>query len=165
MANATLKDLEAKCDAAWANLTRQLQGTEPCLDRSDGPGQWTTRQVLSHLLGEPGRRPTEFLKQFRDHDLPVSEASPGQSTVTPERQKMSLKQFLEALDAQRREVLTYLESLPEADLERRKARLPFIKQFLGTDEISLARFVGLLYDGHWSDHAGQLGKIRKAVGL
>lgn len=165
MANATVSDLRAKSDAAWANLTRLLQGMEPYMERSDAAGQWTTRQVLAHLLGEPGRKPMDFLKKFSDHDLPVSETTPGQSSVTPERQKMSLKQFLEALDAQRREVLAYLESLPEADLERRKARLPFIKQFLGTDEIPLARFVGLIYDGHWNDHAGQLAKIRKAVGL
>jgi len=26
-------------------------------------------------------------------------------------------------------------------------------------------YVGALFDYHWSDHAGQLAKIRKAVGL
>lgn len=165
MANAIAEDLRAKSDAAWANLTRLLQGMEPHMDRSDAPGEWTTRQVLAHLLGEPGRRPADFLKKFSDRDLPVSETTPGQSNVTAERQKMSLKQFLDALDAQRREVLTYLEGLSEADLQGRKARIPFLKQFLGTDEIALAMFAGLLFDGHWNDHAGQLAKIRKAVGL
>jgi len=107
----------------------------------------------------------EFLKKFSRHDLPVSETSPGQSNVPPERQKMTLKQLLDALNAQRREVLEYLEGLSEADLQGRKARIPFLKQFLGTDEIALAQFSGLLFDGHWNDHAGQLAKIRKAVGL
>lgn len=165
MANAIVRDLRAKSDAAWANLTRQLQGMEPHMDRSDAPGQWTTRQVLAHLLGEPGRKPVDFLKKFSRHDLPVSETSPGQSNVPPERQKMTLKQLLDALNAQRREVLEYLEGLSEADLQGRKARIPFLKQFLGTDEIALAQFSGLLFDGHWNDHAGQLAKIRKAVGL
>ena len=165
MANAIVKDLRAKSDAAWANLTGQLQGMEPYLDRSDAPGQWTTRQVLAHLLGEPGRKPVDFLKKFSSHDLPVSETTPGQSNVAPERQKTTLKQLLEALDAQRREVLEYLEGLSEADLQARKARIPFLKQFLGTDEIALARYAGLLFDVHWNEHAGQLAKIRKAVGL
>jgi len=136
MANAIVTDLRAKSDAAWANLTRQLQGMEPHLDRA-----------------------------FSSHDLPLSETTPGQSNVAPERQKMTLKQLLEALDAQRREVLEHLEGLSEADLQARKARIPFLKQFLGTDEIALARYAGLLFDVHWNEHAGQLAKIRKAVGL
>lgn len=165
MVNATVKELRAKSDAAWGNVTHQLQGMEPYMNRSDAPGEWTTRQVLAHLLGAPGRKPVDFLKKFSDRDLPVSETTPGQTAVSPERQKMTLKQFLDALDSQRREVLAYVEGLPEADLGRRKARIPFLKQFLGTDEIALAMFAGLLFDRHWNEHAGQLAKIRKAVGL
>ncbi len=74
-------------------------------------------------------------------------------------------QFLDALDAQRRCVYASLESLPEADLDKRKARIPLFKQFMGTDEISLPMFVGAMFDYHWNDHAGQLAKIRKAAGL
>jgi hypothetical protein len=165
MANAILKDLRAKSDAAWANLTRQLQGMEPHMDRSDAPGQWTTRQLLSHLLGEPGWQPVEFLKKFSTTNLPPGEITPGQSNVNPERQKMTLKQFLDALDARRQSVFAYLESLPEADLQQRKARIPIFKQLMGTDEIPIHVYAGVLLDRHWNDHAGQLAKIRKAVGL
>jgi hypothetical protein len=34
-----------------------------------------------------------------------------------------------------------------------------------TREVPLAAFVGGLFDYHWNDHAGQLAKICKAVGL
>lgn len=41
---------------AWANLTAQLHGMESYMERADTVGEWTTRQVLSHLLFlEPGR--------------------------------------------------------------------------------------------------------------
>lgn len=165
MANAIVKGLREKSDAAWANLTRQLQGMEPHLDRSDAPGQWTTRQLLSHLLGEPGWHPVEFLKKFSTTNLPPGEITPGQSNVTPERQKMTLQQFLDALDARRQSVLAYVESLPEADLQQRKARIPIFKQLMGTDEIPIHVYAGVLLDRHWNDHAGQLAKIREAVGL
>jgi uncharacterized protein YndB with AHSA1/START domain len=165
LANPIVNDLRAKFDAAWVNLTRQLQGMEPYMDRSDAPGQWTTRQVLAHLLGAPGRKRMDFLEKFSERDLPPGETTPGQATMIAEREKLTLAQFLEALDAERREVLAYLESLPEADLERRKARIPYFKQFLGTDEIALGQYVWLLFDAHWNDHAGQLAKIRRAVGL
>jgi hypothetical protein len=165
MASQQVSDLRAKSDAAWANLRGQLEGMEPHLDRAEGPGEWTTRQVLAHLLFEPGPSVVDLLKRFTERDYATVHFQPGQVYMTPERERMTLRQFVEALDGQRRGVFAYLESVPEADLDRRKVRIPPFKQFMGTDEISLAMFVGGMFSYHWNDHAGQLAKIRKAAGL
>jgi len=165
MASKRVESLKGKNDAAWADLTRQLQGMEPHLEHSDAPGQWTTREVLCHLLFEPGWSAETTLTSFAERELPVIEIQPGKTTVNAERRRMTLRQLLDALDAQRRAVFAYLERLPEDDLERRKARIPLFKQYMGTDEIALGRYVGAMFDHHWKDHAGQLGKIRKAAGL
>lgn len=165
MAGTILNGLQSKADVAWVNFTRQLQGMEPYMDRSNAPGEWTTREVLVHLLAEPGSQPVEFLKKFSERDLPPGEVTPGRVTMTDDRHKMTLRQFLDALEAQRREVFAYLETLSDADLQQRKARIPFFKQFMGTDEVSLAVYINALFNFHWNDHAGQLAKIRKAVGL
>jgi hypothetical protein len=164
MASAAVIELRKKSDTAAANLWRQLQGMEPYLDRSDAPGEWTTRQVLCHLLEEPDRNPVTLLKSFTTGRLPVIEIKPGHAPVTPERQKMTLAQLREALEAQRRDIFGHLESLGDADLAR-KAKIPLFKQFMGTDEIALPVFVGAMFDYHWNDHAGQIAKIRKANGL
>jgi len=134
------------------------------MERSDAPGQWTTRQVLCHLMFEPDWKPVAVLKTFATKDLPVLEITPGQTNVSGWREFMSLGQLKEALDAQRREVFGYLESLSEADLGR-KARIPLFKQVMGSEETSIPAYVGALYDYHWNDHATQLAKIRKAMGL
>ena len=134
------------------------------MERSDAPGEWTTRQVLAHLLFEDGWKPTPVLESFATHDLPVIEIKPGLAEVTRERRKMTLKDFIDALDAQRREVFDYLEGQSHADLQR-KARIPLFKQFMGTDEITIPVYVGAMFAYHWSDHAGQIAKIRKAAGL
>lgn len=165
MAGTMLAELRTKGDAAWATLTRQLQGMEPYLERSDAPGEWTTREALSHLLFEPGWDPVAFLKKFSDRDFPPAEIEPGKSDLTDERRKMTLRQFVDALDAQRRSVFRYLEGLSEAEISGRKARIPLFKQFMGTDEIPVHVYVGALFDLHWRSHAEQLAKIRKAVGL
>jgi hypothetical protein len=81
------------------------------------------------------------------------------------RKTLTLAQLRGALDAQRQAALGYLSSLPETELQARKVRIPAFKQFLGTEEISLAVFTGALFEFHWTDHAGQLDKIRQAVGL
>ena len=164
MASAAVNELKKKSDDAAANLGRQLQGMEPNLDKSDAAGEWTTRQVLCHLLGDQGEKPVAVLQTFSASALPVIEIKPGHTAVTPERQKMTLGQLREALETQRRGLLSYLDSLGPADLGR-KAKIPLFKQFMGTDEIALPVYVGAMFDFHWSDHVGQIAKIRKANGM
>ena len=164
MSNGTVNELRKKSEAVWERIGRQLAGMEAHLDRTHAPGQWTTRQVLCHLLFEPGFRPVGLLGRFASTELPLVEITPGVSTVIPERSRMTLAELIAALDAQRREVFAYLEALGEADL-RRKARIPLFEPLIGTDEITLPIFVGAMFDRHWSGHADQLAQIRQAVGL
>jgi ribosomal protein S18 acetylase RimI-like enzyme len=164
MASAAVSELRKKSDAASASLAKQLQGMEPHLDRADGPGEWTTRQVLCHLLSSPDADPVALLKTFATSTRPVIEIKPGQAPVTAEHQKMTLAQLWEALETQRRDIFGYLETLGDADLAR-KATIPLFKQFFGTDEIALPVYLGAMFEYHWHDHAGQIAKIRKAVGL
>ena len=164
MASPTVSELKKKSDAAAANLLKQLQGMEPYLDKSDAPGEWTTRQVLCHLLADPDWKPVGTLRSFSTSNLPVIEIKPGYAPVTSERQNMTLAELREALEAQRRDIFGYLESLDDASLGR-KAKIPLFKQFMGTDEIALPVYVGAMYDYHLNDHAGQIAKIRKANGM
>ena len=170
MASQIVNELRTTTDAAWGKLSAQLQGMESYLERSDAPGEWTTRQVLCHLLGAPGWRPVPLLSTFVRVEpgealaLPVIDVTPGQCHVTPERQMMKLQQFRNAIDRHRREVFDYLEGLSDADLQR-KARIPLFAQLLGTDEVTMPVWVTAYFVVHWGDHAGQLAKIRQAVGL
>jgi hypothetical protein len=164
MAIAAIQELETRSQAAWKHLIAQLAGLAPYLERSDEPGEWTARQVLTHLLFPPGADMVALLKSFAERDLPLVELEPGDPFLTPERRAMTLEQLVAALDAQRHAVFDYLRSLSESDLTR-KARIPLFKTFMGTDEITLPVFVGAMYEYHWNDHASQLAKIRDAVGL
>ncbi len=164
MATESVGELERNVNAAHENLSNQLRGLEAHLERADAPGEWTAREVLSHLLFQPGFNPVALLRTFADRDLPVVEIVPGATYLDDRRRTMTLKEFTDALDTQRRTVLEYVGSLTEAQLTR-KARIPLFKQFMGTDEITIPMFVGAIFGYHWNDHAGQLAKIRKAVGL
>lgn len=164
MATATVTGLRAKSDAAYANISKQLQGLEPYLDKSDAPGEWTARQVLCHLLFEPGWDIVTVLKSFSTSNLPVIEIKGGFSDTSGERATATGKQLLDMLDAQRKAMLRYLEGLSDAELHR-KARIPLFKQLMGNEEVPIPVYAGALFDYHWNDHAGQLAKIRKAVGL
>jgi hypothetical protein len=165
MAGQTHEALKAKNDAAWRQLNAVTQGMEPHLERSDAPGEWTTRQVLTHLSFAPGWDPVATLRSFAERDLPLIEIQPGNPYLTDDRKGLSLAQLLAAIDAQRQKAFAYVASLSDADLANRKARVPLFKPFLGTDEVPLQTFAGAIWDSHWRDHIGQLTKIRKAVGL
>ncbi len=165
MATKHAQDLRRRIDAASENLNRQLQGMDAHMERADAPGEWTTREVLSHLLFEPGFDPAATLATFSEHDYPVVKIAPGDTFLDEQRRQLTLPQFRAALDIQRGRVLEYIEGLQEPSFERRKARIPLFKQFMGTDEITIDMYVGAMFDYHWNDHAGQLEKIRQAVGL
>jgi hypothetical protein len=164
MAIPAMQELKVRAQAAWENLAAQTKGLEPYLERADEPGEWTAREVLSHLLWDQGWNAVTLMQSFAERELPVVEIEPGNAYLTPERRTMTLPQFVAALDAQRRDVLGYLDTLTEKDLTR-KARIPLFKTFMGTDEIPLPVFIGAIFEYHWNDHAGQLAKIRQAIGL
>ena len=164
MATQTVTELKQKSDAAWASLSRQTHGMDAYLDRAEAPGEWTVREVLSHLMFEPGFDPRAVLSSFAHRDLPVFDVKAGDTHVTPDRERMTLDEIMRRLDTQRHTLFEYLEGLDEADLGR-KAKIPLFKQFMGTDEIPIPMFVGAMFDYHWNDHAGQIAKIRRAVGL
>ena len=163
MASRTAQELRERIDAAWENLSGQIKGMDPHLEHADAPGEWTAREVLSHLLFEPGFDPAKLLGCFAERDYPLVEINPGDTFLDDHRRRLTLAQFYQALDAQRRGVLAYIDGLLERDFER-KARIPLFKQFMGTDEITISMYLGALFDYHWNDHAGQLSKIREAAG-
>jgi hypothetical protein len=165
MASKHAQDLRQRIDAAWENLSRQLQGMDAHLERSDAPGEWTAREVLSHVLFEPGFDPASTLATFAERDYPLVEIEPGATFLDAQRRQMTLPQFRDALDAQRRRLLEYIDGLEEREFDQRKARIPLFKQFMGTDEITIDMYLGAMFDYHWNDHAGQLENIRQAVGL
>jgi hypothetical protein len=164
MINSTVNELRKKSAAARDRIGRQVDGMAPHLDRVPAAGEWSVRQVLCHLLFEPGFDAVALLGTFAPRDLPVVEVVPGQVTVTAERARMTLPELVGALDAQRESVFAYLQTLDEAGLAA-KARIPIFESLVGTDEITVAIFVGVLFDRHWNAHADQLGQIRRAVGL
>jgi len=164
MINATVTELQRRNDAAWEALGRTLEGMEAYLERTDAPGQWTAREVLCHLLFEPGSKPVALLERFAIDDPPLVEITPGAVTVTPERRRMTWADLVAALDGQRRDVFGYLATLGDADLARR-ARIPVFGPLLGTDEVPLPVFVDVMFDRHWTAHIEQLAKIRRAAGL
>ncbi len=85
MASKHAQDLRRRIDVASENLSRQLQGMDAHMEQADAPGEWTTREVLSHLLFEPGFDPAATLATFSERDYPVVEIEPGATFLDEQR--------------------------------------------------------------------------------
>src|SRR5260370_6087778 len=133
-------ELRTRTEAVWDRLSAQLQGMECYMERPDAPAEWTARQVLCHLLGEPGWRPVSVLSTFATTELPLIEINPGQTHVTPERQMMRLQQFTKALDRHRRARVKYRTRLGGERRFPDKSRPPI----MGTLYAALRMLVTLL---------------------
>src|SRR2546430_6799226 len=133
MAGRVVSEINAKSAAALTRLARQVDGMDPYLDSASARGEWTTREVLAHLLGDPGWDPLAALKTFAHRDLPTIDVTVGTVVMTAERRTMTAKQFVDAIQRRRQKDVAYLHTLPDGALNGRKERIPLFKQFLGTD--------------------------------
>ena len=121
MASKNAPELRGRIDAAWENLSRQLHGMDAHMERADAPGEWTTREVLSHLLFEPGFDPAAILRTFAERDHPLVEITPGETYLDDQRRQMTLAQLREALEAQRGRVLAFIDGLRSRSSTARRA--------------------------------------------
>src|SRR5260370_3645104 len=129
MAGRLVSEINAKSGAALTRLARQLDGMDPHLDSASTRGEWTTREVLAHLLGDPGWDPLAALKTFAHRDLPTIDVTVGKVVMTAERRTMTAKQFLDAIERPRQQILAYLETLPQGARTGPRARAPCFRQF------------------------------------
>ena len=124
------------------------------------PGGNHAHWVIGHLLFSEGR----FESIRRGCVNPFENLQPqfgGQSTPDPAGSSYRpYEELLAELQAQQQSVMTILESLTEADLDRRSDSCPpGFEAFFGT-----WRQVLLMRPMHWMIHRGQLADCRRAAG-
>src|SRR5256884_9510042 len=106
MAGRLVSEINAKSAAALTRLARQLDGMDPYLDSASARGEWTTREVLAHLLGDPGWDPLAALKTFAHRELPPIDVTAGTVVMTAERRPLTAQQLVDAIQRRRPHVDT-----------------------------------------------------------
>ena len=150
-----------RMNLALEMLIAQLEGLDGELDAGVAPGAMTLREQLSHLLGPEDADLPALLRTFSATNPPLVEIEPeGATYLSPARQRMTLAEYIEALRMVHRRVQIELGTLPEAVLERRRARIPEWAAILGTDEVSLETYVLQRLETHWMEHAQGVAALR-----
>jgi hypothetical protein len=134
--------------------------SESAAGRQPAAGEWSVREVLSHLCGEEGENHASGFRRLLDEDTPLFELDPGKSNFTPERQKMTTSELLSVAVAQYNELGAFLAGLNEEQLSR-KARVPLLKDSPLGEYVTMAQLAGALVDYHLNEHINQISSARQ----
>src|SRR3990167_10979029 len=111
-----------------SELGDALEGmTEEDAARRPADGEWSCKEMLSHLMGDEGESFVTGLRRFVDEDAPLIGVVAGLPYFTPARQAMSLSELRAGVWRQYEEVADFIGSLSDEQLAR-KGRVPLLKE-------------------------------------
>jgi hypothetical protein len=156
--NATLKD---KFDEKASEIESTVSGvSDEKASRRPAEGEWSVRDVLCHLSGDAQHTFRDDLNRFLEEDMPVLGVTPGELYSTPDRESASIQELARSVAAQYRDIGTFVSGLTEEQLAR-PARIAFLKEVRGNDEIKLSEWISLMAEYHLSQHISQLQALAK----
>ncbi len=151
--SASLKD---KFDEKASEIESTVSGISgEKASRRPTADEWSVRDVLCHLSGDAEHSFRDDLNRILDEDKPELDVSPGELYWTSAREKASVQELARSVAEQYRQIGTLVAGLSAEQLDR-PARIAFLKQARGNDEIKLAEWIGLIADYHLGQHIGQL---------
>jgi uncharacterized damage-inducible protein DinB len=136
-------------ESAVAGLSEEQSSKRPA------EGEWSARDVLCHLSGDAEHGFRDDLKRILAEDKPALEITPGDLYWTPEREKMSLKELAKSTADQYRQIGDLVGGLTPEQLAR-PARIGFLKEVRGSDEVKLGEWISIIVEYHMNAHIGQL---------
>lgn len=157
----TQQALKDKFDEKAATIESAVVGlSEEQATKAPDEGEWSARDVLCHLSGDARIGFRDDLKRILDEDKPELGVSPGELYWTPEREKMSLKDLAKSTADQYRQIGDLVANLTPEQLDR-PARIAFLKDVRGSDEIKMGEWISIIVEYHLNQHISQLQALSK----
>ena len=164
MVSAAATSLRDALEQKMKELGEALEGMdEGDAARRPADGEWCCKEMLSHLMGDEGASFVTGLRRFVDEDTPLIGVVAGLPYYTPARQAMSLSELRAGVWRQYGEVADFISGLNDEQLGRR-GRVPLLKETPIGEQPTLGQWAGAIINFHLTDHIGQMGKVREALG-
>jgi hypothetical protein len=139
---------------------QQIEDAVEHAGKAPAPGEWSAREVLTHLAGAEAQTFYEGCQKFVAEDTPRLDITPGDAYMSDSRKEATIDELLAAVVGQYRELSKWVGSLSEADLAR-TAQLPAFKDTPLGEYPSLGLWIGGIINFHLPDHIQQLQALRK----
>jgi len=150
--------LQQQLDQKVEEIKQAVSGlSEEQASKPPAQGEWSAREVLSHLSGTDSTEFVARLKRILDEDTPRIDVTPGVSYYE-KRKDASTSQLLLQVESAYGEAGQFLGGLSEEQLSR-KANVPMLKETPFGENVTLGQLAGLLINFHLSDHVNQLRNL------
>jgi uncharacterized damage-inducible protein DinB len=151
--SASLKDKFDEKASAMESIVAGV--SEEKAAKRPAEGEWSARDVFCHLSGDAEHTFRDDLNRFLAEDMPALDVTPGELFWTADRESATIQELARAVAAQYREIGTFVSGLTDEQLAR-PARIAFLKEVRGNDEIKLSEWISLIVEYHLGQHLGQL---------
>lgn len=123
-------------------------------------GEWCIREVLTHLSGDVEETFLQGIKRFKNENTPSLDLTPGTLSSSAEREKMPVRDLASSVAQQYREIGAFVGGLNDEQLNL-PGKIGFLKQYTGSEDITLGNWATLMADMHLQQHVEQLRALAK----
>ena len=120
-------------------------------------GEWSAKQVLSHLCGDSDALSMYEFKRFLAEETPDLGLSPG--NYGDIHKNASVKELVSKIESNYAAIGSFLAGLNDDQLGR-KAHIPFLKETPLGEYPTLGQWVGAVINFHLADHLNQLRALQ-----
>lgn len=152
--------LKQQLDQKVQEIEQAVSGlSEEQASKPPAQGEWSAKEVLSHLGGSDSTEFVARLKRILDEDTPRIDVTPGVSYYE-QRKGASTSQLLSEVESAYGEAGKFLGGLSEEQLNR-KAQVPLLKETPIGEYPTLGQLAGALINFHLNDHVNQLRNLKQ----
>jgi hypothetical protein len=139
-------------------LKRICKGISEDMASSAFDGQWTPKQIVSHLCGPEGEGYMASIRAFLEQDVPRLDIEALNPFYTEKRAKMTMAQMLAELDNEYGRIANLIARLTDDQLARR-AHIPLLKDTPMGEYPTLAMWIEALVKDHFDFHIDNMREI------
>ena len=124
--------------------------------KAPAEGEWSAKQVLSHLCGDDDALSMYEFKRFLDEDTPALGIIPGR--YGDNRKDAPVSELVSKIDSDYAKIGSFLAGLDDEQLNR-KAHIPFLKETPLGEYPTLGQWAIGVIQFHLNDHVQQLKNL------
>ena len=152
--------LKQQLDQKVQEIKQAVSGlSEEQASREPAPGEWSAKEVLSHLCGQDDALSMYEFKRFLTEDTPPLGITPGQYSDI--RKDAPVPELLSKVESDYSAIGNFFSGLDDQQLNR-KAHIPFLKETPFGENVTLGQLAGLLINFHLNDHVNQLRNLSRS---